>query len=86
MAQIRIILIPEHRESLLACLPAGSKLSAILRDAAETRSSSTFFDDNYEILCDQDDASVLLNTAKKSCPGAVERIEDGLRQRRQKGS
>ena len=84
MAQIRIILIPEHRESLLACLPAGSKLSGILRDATETQSSSTFFDDNYEILCDQDDAYVLLNTAKKSCPGAVERIEDGLG--RQKGS
>ena len=84
MAQIRIILIPEHRESLLACLPAGSKLSVILQDATETRSSSTFFDDNYEILCDQDDAYVLLNTAKKSCPGAVERIEDGLG--RQKGS
>jgi hypothetical protein len=86
MAQIRIILIPEHRESLLACLPAGSKLSAILRDATETRSSSTFFDDNSEILCDQDDAYVLLHTAKISCPGAVERIEDGLKQGRQKES
>jgi hypothetical protein len=86
MAQVRIILIPEHRESLLACLPAGSKLWAILRDATEARSSSTFFDDNYEILCDQNDANVLLNTAKKSCPGAVGTIEDGLRQGWQKGS
>jgi hypothetical protein len=86
MAEIRIILIPEHRDSLLACVPGGSKLSAVLRDARETRSSSTFFDDNYEIHCDQHDAYVLLNAAKKSCPGAVERIEDGLSQRRQKGS
>jgi hypothetical protein len=86
MAQIRILLIPEHREYLLACLPAGLKISAILRDAAEARSLGAFFDDNYEILCDEEDAYVLLDAAKKSCLGAVERIEDGLKQKRQKGS
>ena len=86
MAKVRILLIPEHRESLLASLPAGSRLFALLRDAVEARSSSALFDVNYEIICDHRDAHVLLDKAKKSCPGAIERIEAGIKQRRQKGS
>ena len=83
MAKVRILLIPEHRESLLAYLPAGSKAWALLRDATEARSSSALFDVNYEVICDRRDAYVLLDSAKKSCPGAVERIEAGIKQRRQ---
>ena len=86
MAKVRILLIPEHRESLLDCLPAGSKVWALLRDATEARSSSALFDVNYEVICDHRDAYVLLDSAKKSCPGAIERIEAGIKQRRQKGS
>ena len=86
MAKVRVLLIPEHRESLLALLPAGSKVWALLRDATEARSSSALFDVNYEVICDHRDAYVLLDSAKKSCPGAVERIEAGIKQRRQKGS
>ena len=86
MAKVRILLIPEHRESLLACLPAGSKLCELLRNAVEARSSSALFDLNYEINCDPKDASALLDNAKMICPGAVERIEAGMKQRRQKGS
>jgi len=86
VAKVRILLIPEHRESLLAYLPAGSKVSALLRDAAEARSSSALFDVNYEVICDHRDARLLLDSAKKCCPGAIERIEAGMKQRRQKRS
>ena len=86
MAKVRILLIPEHRESLLAILPTGSKVWALLRNAAEARSPGALFDVNYEVICDHRDARVLLDSAKKSCPGAVERIEAGIKQRRQKRS
>ena len=86
MAKVQILLIPEHRESLLACLPAGSRVWALLHGATEARSSGALFDVNYEIVCDRRDAYILLDHAKKSCPGAVERIEAGIKQRQQKGS
>jgi hypothetical protein len=85
VTKVRILLIPEHRESLLAFLPTGSKVWALLRDATEARSSSALFDVNYEVICDPRDAYVLLDSAKKSCPGAVETIEVAIK-RRQKGS
>jgi hypothetical protein len=85
MPKVRILLIPEHRESLLAFLPTGSKVWRLLRDATEARSSSALFDVNYEVICDPRDAYVLLDSAKKSCPGAVETIEVAIK-RRQKGS
>jgi hypothetical protein len=77
MAQIRILLIPEHREYLLACLPAGSEISAISRDAAEARSSGAFFDDNYEILCDEEDAYVLVNTRRKAVWAPLKELKMG---------
>jgi hypothetical protein len=70
---------------LLACLPAGSKLWVLLRDAIEAQSSSALFDVNYEITCDYRDAYALLDSAKK-LSGAVEAIEAGIKQLRQKGS
>jgi hypothetical protein len=86
MAKVRILLIPEHRESLLTCLPAGSRVWALLQRAAEARSSGALFDVNYEIVCSQRDAYILLDNARKTCPGAVERIEAGIKASQQKGS
>ena len=86
MAKVRILVIPEHRESLLANLPPESRIWGLVHRASELRSPGALFDVNYEILCGQRDAHILLDTAKKSCPGAVERIEAGIKQRQQKGS
>lgn len=80
MAQVRIMLIPEHRESLLSCLPAHSRVRAILNRATQARSSSPLFEDNYELV--KRDARILLESAKKSCSGAVAMIEAALEQRR----
>lgn len=82
MAKVRIMLIPEHRESMLSCLPAHSRVRAILNRATQARSSSPLFEDNYELVCDKRDARILLESAKKSCSGAVAMIEAALEQRR----
>jgi hypothetical protein len=79
MAKVRIMLIPEHRESLLSCLPAQSRLRTLLDRATQARSSSLLFDDSYELVCDKRDARILLESAKKSCPGAVEIIETAIK-------
>jgi hypothetical protein len=44
------------------------------------------FDDTYELVCDERDARILLENAKKSCPGAVEVIEAAVKQRRSPGA
>jgi hypothetical protein len=82
MAKVRIVLIPEHRESLLSCLSAQSRLRTLLDRATQVRSSSLLFEDNYELVCDKRDARILLENAKKSCPGAVEIIEAAVKQHR----
>ena len=82
MAKVRIMLIPEHRESLLSCLSAQSRIRALLDRATLVRSASPLFDDSYELVCDKRDARILLESAKKSCPGAVEIIEAAVKQRR----
>ena len=82
MAKVRIVLIPEHRESLMSCLSPQSRLRTLLDRATQVRSSSLLFEDNYEVVCDKRDALILLENAKKSCPGAVEIIEAVVKQRR----
>jgi hypothetical protein len=82
MAKVRIVLIPEHRESLLSSLSPQSRLRTLLDRATQVRSSSLLFEDNYEVVCDKRDALILLENAKKSCPGAVEIIEAAVKQRR----
>jgi hypothetical protein len=86
MARVRILLIPEHRNSLLASLPAGSNPWRLLDGAIEARFSSALFDDNYEIVCDERDACVLLHTAQENCPSAVETIEAAISQSQQKNA
>ena len=82
MAKVRIVLIPEHRESLLSCLSAQPRLRTLLDRTTQVRSSSLLFEDNYELVCDKRDALILLENAKRSCPGAVEIIEAAVKQRR----
>jgi hypothetical protein len=82
MAKVRIVLIPEHRESLLSYLSAQSRVRSLLDRATPVRSASRLFDDTYELVCDKRDARILLESAKKSCPGAVEIIEAAVKQRR----
>lgn len=81
MMKVRITLIPEHRESLLSSLPVQSRVHTLLDRAAHTRSSGPLFDETYELACDKRDARILLESAKKSCPGAVEIIEAAVKQR-----
>lgn len=86
MAKVRITLIPEHRESLLSCLSAASRVRTLLDRATQVRSARPMFDDTYELVCDERDARILLENAKKSCPGAVEVIEAAVKQRRSPGA
>jgi hypothetical protein len=86
MAKVRIMLIPEHRESLLSGLPAQSRIRALLDRATQARSSDPLFDDSYELVCEKRDARILLESAKKSCPGAIEIIEAAVRSAHNKKS
>ena len=81
MTKVRIMLIPEHRESLLSCLPVQSRVRTLLDRANQARSSRPLFDDIYELVCDKRDARILLESAKKSCPSAVEIIETAVKRR-----
>ena len=54
----------------------------LLDRATHARSSSPLFDEIYELACDKRDARILLENAKKSCPGAVEIIESAVKRGR----
>jgi hypothetical protein len=79
MAKVRILLIPEHRNALLASLPPGRRVRALLNRATQTHVGEGLFADKYELICSLRDARILLETAKKSSPGAVESIETALK-------
>jgi hypothetical protein len=63
------MLIPEHRESLLSCLSAQSRVRLLLDRATQVRSASPLFDDTYELFCDKRDARILLESAKRAAQG-----------------
>jgi hypothetical protein len=63
-AKERIMLIPEHRESLRSCLSSPLRVRAVLARATPAPRRA-LFDDNYDLVCDKRDARILLGSAKK---------------------
>jgi hypothetical protein len=59
----------EHYEALLKRATEDSPLYSRLKNAAKTGAGT------IEVLCDPDEAEMLLQVAKRFCPGAVPEIE-----------
>ena len=63
----------EHWEALLKRATEDSPLYSRLKNAAKTEAGT------IEVLCDLDEAEMLLHMAKSFCPEAVPEIEKAIR-------
>jgi hypothetical protein len=68
-----IVFSVEHWEALLKRTTEDSPLYSRLKNAAKTEAGT------IEVLCDLDEAEMLLHMAKSFCPEAVPEIEKAIR-------
>jgi hypothetical protein len=64
-----VVLPIEHYEALLKYANVNSPVYARLKNAVKTEANT------ITVLCDMDEAAMLLQVAKHFCPDAVEQIE-----------
>lgn len=76
---IMIHLVPESWDCLFKHIPNGSGAYAALKNATDLHGSINTPPLEFVIYCDENDATLLLNTAKSHCPTAVHAIEEAIR-------
>jgi hypothetical protein len=75
---VLIRLPPEHYELLVAACDITSPEYTILKNNIVPRQQGTEAPPMVEILCDMDEAKLLLEAAKSAYPEAVPFIEDAM--------
>ena len=78
MTTLTIQLPPEHYDLFVAACEITSPEYTILKNNIAARHQSSDEQPTVEIMCDMDEAKLLLETARRLYPEAVRFIEDAL--------
>ena len=77
--KIMIQLTPEDWDCLLEHVPNGSGTYAALKNATDLHGYINMPPLEFVVYCDENEAKLLLDTAKNHCPTAVRAIEEAIK-------